>query len=283
MYPELSLETLTRDGIREGLYSVEDSFYHGGINAISQSRLKEYAKSPAHYKTAIDGASDDDNPMFTEGTAWHLALLEPDRFRTHCVIEPSLDKRTKSGKEEYARWSTENHGKLVIPADTHARIVEGVSAMRADKELACYITGGHSEVCAIAQHPIYKLWMKAKLDYWFPGSRFILDFKTTSSLEDFGRSIIKYGYIIQAPFYVDIVELILKQKVSGFAFLVVEKKKPYAYKVFVMTERTIEKGREMYERYLERHMQCVQEDSWPVYDELMTMWEPDEWFFRRNP
>lgn len=280
LHPELTAETLARDGLTEGFFTVEEEFYHGQIKALSQSRLKEYAKSPAHFKASMENTDDDTyNPVFAEGKAWHVALLEPHRFAEACVIEPRFDRRTKAGKQQYDEWHETSKGKIAIPEDTCATIVRTVEMMREDNMLTPFLTGGIAEIACVAKHPKFEgLWCKAKLDYWHPQTNFILDLKTTHSIEDFMYSMHKYDYLLQAAFYTDLVQHLTGETVAGYGILAVEKKKPNAYKIFMPTDMAIDYGRRRYHKFMSKHLECLRNDKWPVYDTLIESFEAKSWY-----
>ena len=76
----------------------------------------------AGYICPDDAAWRRDTPAKTDamtiGTAVHMALLEPIRFREEVVVKPDdFDGRTKAGKE----WLVENAGRIVMGRDMHDR------------------------------------------------------------------------------------------------------------------------------------------------------------------
>ena len=71
--------------------------HYFAINAESASGIKEFIKSPAHYRQWQTGEREV-TPAMKLGTAVHTCVLEPDMFAKHYTWT-DLDKRTKEFKE----------------------------------------------------------------------------------------------------------------------------------------------------------------------------------------
>ena len=71
--------------------------YHGLKDIVSSSQLKELAKSPAHYKAALD-AINKRTPALEFGDAAHTFILQPKEFERRFITMP-LSIRTRRGKE----------------------------------------------------------------------------------------------------------------------------------------------------------------------------------------
>ena len=77
--------------------------YHTGVGdeAIGSSSLKTLAtKTPNHFKNRPPQES---KPYFDKGTASHIAILEPEKFKK-LVIRGGKDRRQKEYKEAIANW-----------------------------------------------------------------------------------------------------------------------------------------------------------------------------------
>ena len=88
---------------------------------------------------------------------------------------------------------------------------------------------------------------RCRPDFWREDD-IIVDVKTTedASPEEFSRSLAKWRYHVQAPFYMDGIELATGRRPKGFVFLVVEKKPPYAVAAYTLDPESIELGRSEY-------------------------------------
>ena len=58
------------------------------------------------------------------GSLAHLAILEPELMATNVAVMPQCDRRTKAGKEEYAKAleDAEAEGKQLVTASDYATV-----------------------------------------------------------------------------------------------------------------------------------------------------------------
>jgi hypothetical protein len=102
----------------------------------------------------------------------------------------------------------------------------------------------------------------------------VYDLKTTgdASPESFSRDIARYGYHIQAYFYLKAYKAAFGKTAKGFRFIAAEKKYPYAVAVYEASPAMIQRGGDLVEDALERLAECKASDCWPSYsDEVETI------------
>lgn len=118
----------------------------------------------------------------------------------------------------------------------------------------------------------------------------VIDLKTTddASPEEFARSIQKWRYYVQDPFYSDVINKAIEQaglsiaKVKHFVFIAVEKKPPHAVGVYVLDDESRELGRQQYRANLNTYAECKRTGIWPAYsDKVKTIGVPD-WYLKTN-
>lgn len=98
---------------------------------------------------------------------------------------------------------------------------------------------------------------------------YIVDLKTTDdvSLAGFGATIARRRYEVQAAWYLDILrELYGRDAPRGFAFIAAQKSRPYDVAVHYLTEAHIERGRQLYQKNLNRLLLCQHRNEWPGAD-----------------
>lgn len=114
--------------------------------------------------------------------------------------------------------------------------------------------------------------------------RIFLDVKTTddASPEGFARSITKWRYDVQDPFYRDGYRAVTGHDLKGFVFLAVEKKPPYAVGLYTLAADDVALGRAQYRADLDTYAKCQQSDEWPGYgDKIQTITLP-AWHANKN-
>ena len=102
---------------------------------------------------------------------------------------------------------------------------------------------GKPEIALFAIDPATGLELKGKAD-WLPdhpdmdGVMWLYDYKTTGhDVQDFTGSAYKFGYHIQAAFYMMLYRLVTGyQGAMGFRFVVQEKQEPYDWMIWELSE-----------------------------------------------
>lgn len=235
---------------------------------ISRSELFKISKSPLHFKYAKEHPAESDSPSLLFGRAVHKYLLEPETFDSEFAVAPNVNKRTKAGKEEFARFMVENPGKEVITLDDFTKIQEMAMAVRKNPVAASLLKGTHEQTFFWTDS-ITGEKCKCRTDCIteFEGKKYIVDYKTTDSCEDghFERSCRKYGYKFQAGMYTEgVFQNTLDQ--YGFVFVAQEKSAPYAVRVYFCTPEYVNQGYDQFREYLGVYHACKESGDWYGYE-----------------
>jgi len=238
---------------------------------ISRSELQLFKKSPKHYWYAKNNSAKEESTALTFGSAAHKYILEKDDFFNEFYVISCMDRRTKEGKESYARCLEEAQGKTIISGDDFATILEMSKAID-EHPFAKYFLQG--------EHEVSLFWTDAETgekvkcrpdclttDPTLTGKKMIVDYKTTDSCEDghFERSCKKYGYKLQSAMYREgVFQNYLED--YGFAFVAQEKKAPYCVRVYVCTEQYINEGYDEYRALMGLYHKCRELDKYPSYE-----------------
>ena len=243
--------------------------------AISQSGIKTFMRSPAHYRHERDNPREDTD-YFMAGRAVHaLALEGRETFESGFIVAPQVDRRTRAGKAAWAEFQEQAGDRAVLTAD-QGRMVEAMGAALNGHEMAqAVITGGGAatEVTGFAMTEDGALERKARADV-LRQDGIVADLKTTqdASPEGFRRAVARYGYHVQAAWYLDTFTQASGQEFDSFVFIAIEKEPPYGIGVYELAPSAIERGRELYRNALDRLAQCIEHNAWPSYaPEMMTL------------
>lgn len=241
------------------------------IPAVRRSELWEIRKSPLHYLYAVNNPPEP-TPALEFGTAAHKYILEPDDFWNDYAIAPVVDRRTKDGK---ARWQQfqdllEETGKKSISVDDLEAIKQMDEAILKNPTATALLkTGIHETPITWVDGETGEL-CKCRPDCMteFKGTKYIVDYKTTTSCEDghFERTCRQYGYKLQAAMY---TEGLFNQEFETykFAFVAQEKKPPFAVRVYFCDSGFIEEGVEIFRSLIGRFHQCRVSGEWPGYED----------------
>lgn len=249
-------------------------------DGVSSSDLKKMIKSPAHYKYWKEHADEVSTPALVFGKAAHKYMLEQDEFFDEFAIAPLCDRRTKDGKETYAKFLEESIGKDVISnedfeiiMDMHKALYETPfveKLLSGEKELSFY---------GVDEETGLKLKVRPDCITDWNGQHLLIDYKTCADADNmkFCRDSIKFNYDLQLAMYRDV----LKQN-TGHDYTVViiaqEKNPPYATNVFQLSEKYLNGGRELYKEMLRIYKECEETDNWYGYmkNGISILGQPDD-------
>lgn len=268
--------------MKEGLYeNISANEYHnsGKYDFLSAGGIRNFLKSPAHYKAMIDKdeeEKDRETPALLFGSAAHSIVLTPQL--NEVVIEPDINKRTKEGKELYAHFKEENKDKIIVSEDIYETIFEMREVIKKHETASVLLESGIAESSGFWKHPKYGFWCKIRPDWRADDLNVIVDYKTAvdASLEGFSKSAFNFGYDIQARWY-QYGMYCLTQIKYDFMFVVQEKTKPYAVSVFNVPMRMYEIGEQKIKKVCELYNECLEKDYWPAYNEGIQTLEIPTW------
>jgi PDDEXK-like domain of unknown function (DUF3799) len=264
-------------GVFEGL-PLGDYFAMPGLSASGLSKL---AKSPFHYHSQFDPDKPprEPTPAMRAGTALHCAVLEPTAFAYRYRIKPDgFDGRTKAGRD----WLENTPAGVEVLTEEQALATQRQAAsIRALPEIAQLLTNGKTEVSVFAEDDETGVRLKARPDLLsVAGDGLIIcDVKTCkdASAKGFARSVIDYGYALQACHYMDVVERATRKQVYGFCFACTESEFPHAACAWMLTDEWLEAARRERRRLINLYAECKKTDTWPGLPQTIQLLSPPTW------
>jgi len=214
--------------IIKNITEIKENYYE--IDALSNSYLKLFAKSPAHtkikYKTdALDF-----------GTAMHNIILEKKEY----YVYEKLDGRKADGKAQKIEIDSKiEAGELVIEKSDY-EIIKALQTELLTRKIDeikmstilenGVIEQGYLAECEIDVHE-FKLKIKPDTHYETEDEILILDLKSCVDVGTFFWDVKKYKYDWQAHLYSEVI-MALTGKPSRFIFVAMEKSFPHGVKLF---------------------------------------------------
>ena len=194
------------------------------------------------------------------GRITHLAVFEPERFRSEVVVYEDRRYGKEWDKFEKAHAAYE----IVKPAQLELARSIGEAARR-DARAVDLLSKGKAEQTLLWSWPS-GIESKGRID--FLAERGIVDLKTCkdASPEAFGRQAGALSYHAQAAWYRDAYEVVTGKRVPFF-IVAVETVKPHAVCVYRLSDDLLEAGQIVYEPLLERLAECRKANHWPGYSE----------------
>ncbi len=241
---------------------------------ISISRLNLLHRSPAHYKQELDDPTPP-TPAMIWGTMFHSFVFEPDVFKaTYAVLEDKINRSTKEGKAAWVEWQASNEGKTPIDRPTMTELTAMRDSLLAHRKAGNALSGGVAEQCLFWLSDANRC--KGRPDYIkglpdAPGEGVVVDLKTCLDARPdvFGHQCWNLRYHAQAAFYCDGYEAHFGEKPKGFLIVAIEKAPPYAVNVFLADEAMVDQGRREYQADLAIYAECLANDKWPAYPEVV--------------
>lgn len=260
-------------GIHHGVPNEE---YHQW-KALSHSWMNRLRVTPAHLLDLMDNGGDESTPAMVVGSAVHCAVLEPGEFDLRYASYPEgCNGTTKEGKTFKANMDAAG---IAVLSLKDFRLAEAI-ARRAKRNLRLgeWLHREHScEVALCWERDGYLC--KAKLDLMVPGINVLADLKTTitGSEPGFASQIARYGYHLQAAWYLDGVQRLTGQ-VWDWWFVVCEKRRPYLVNCQALLRdseahvRAVTANDDLFRLYCT----CMQTGQWPGYPDVPEIKLP-EW------
>ena len=225
------------------------------------STLKHMAISPKHYRHALE-TSREDNVAMILGRAAHTAVFEPKRFQLEFAVW-SDSRRTNAYKEFAAEC--EAQGRAVLKTEEYETVQAIRDSVRGTSPVAKLLEKGRPEVSLFWRNPQTGIECKGRLD-WIAGRTAILDLKTTISIDEswFSKQAWKMNYFHQAAMYREGYDVSSgRGTILPFGIIAVERKPPYACRLFWLDEDSLEIAHGEYNSWLEQVRDCKEKGVWP--------------------
>jgi len=194
-------------------------------------------------------------------------------------------------------WLRNNGHRQVLDAEAWDQLHRMRDSVMAHPAARALIEApGIAELSVYWVDPVTGEKCRCRPDFWRMDG-VMVDVKTTddASPEGFAKSIAKWRYHVQQPFYLDGASLALQQAdaeafgkirhpdaADDFVFLAVEKNPPYLVGVYMLDAASVQAGREEYRRNLDVFAECNRTGVWPGYGNLVQPISLPAWYLRRT-
>ena len=156
-------------------------------------------------------------------------------------------------------------GRICIPATDYKAMLGMLTSISRDQWASGLLTDAFVEQSFFVTDPQGVL-RKCRPDAITSNGAVVADLKTTDDVseEGFGKTIAQRRYHVQAAWYLDILYMLYGADAPReFAFIAVQKKRPYDVGVHFLSPEDIERGRQLYQRDLAVLRQCQESGVWP--------------------
>lgn len=239
--------------------------------ALSQSALKEYAKSPRHYAHSLVEQREP-TPALLFGQAFHamMAVVDDPNAKPYAAM-PKVDGRTKEGKAAKEQFMLENAGAIIVSDDEAKRLSGMKQAALGHSEVRKFLDECNSKELSLFSYDEGVL-CKGRLDM-LSGTT-IVDWKTIddASPKSVAYSIREYRYDLQDSFYTSLARK-CDVEVRSFVFVFIEKKPPHGIALYSISARSLEKADAERIELMQKLQDCAHAykgqpwQEWPCYGE----------------
>ncbi len=260
-------------------YDVTDADYRA-LDAVNQSQLKMFAKSARAAKYATEFPRD--SSAFKLGRAADTLLFKPAEFDELFVEYAGSylkDGKTWTENRSGAGWAAfkkEHEGKRQILTDDEAKEARCIArACHQHQVAAGLLVDGKAHTVVLWNDELTGLLCKAQLDYWQPDAMRVNDVKTARDVEPraWGAASFKFGYHVQAAFYIDGLSTALDLAPEDFTFtdIAIEKSMYPDVVCYEVSRELIAYGRHQYRGWIQRYAKCKESGHWPGIAETSFM------------
>lgn len=267
------LDTLPKGKDPAVFVNIKDKDYRSATG-LSQSAIKDFIKSPAHYLVGTEQVSEP-TPAMQLGTAFHAVMLQ-DKPKEHYAVKIKMDGRTKEGKAYNEQFAVENAGKAIINTEdeeTLLKMRESIMAHPLASKLAKGLTHKEFAVLGSIETNDGYVRLKGLIDGYCETEGYIVDYKTCEDASPLGfiKAIRDRRYDLQSVQYPWLLKN-AQMKVTDFYFICVEKVPPYAVGVYrIELDYLIETGKR-WAWAIGDFCVCQRDGKYPAYsDECITL------------
>lgn len=164
-------------------------------------------------------------------------------------------------------------GKIPMPAKDYKNMLSMLQAIQRHHTAAGLLAEAYTEISFYVTDE-FGILRKCRLDALTRCGGIIVDLKTTDDVSEdgFGRTIAQRRYHVQAAWYLDIMRMLYGSDApTAFAFIAVQKTRPFDVAVHYLNEAQIEIGRQLYRRDLATLIECERTGYWPGADGGMVL------------
>lgn len=271
-----------------------NAVYHANP-AISHSKLETFRRRPAlYFRKYISRTIEREEPSsaFRFGSAAHSLVLEPGTWVDRYAIKPDgMDRRTKDGKEAFAKFEAAAAGKTILDMDEVATVTKLAEAVRNHPLASQLLAHGIPEA---TWRTTGTMPLQCRTDWFNPagcelseGRPYVVDLKTVESLDDgafanFEKAVFRYGYHRQAGFYLPLITEVWGRPVYDFFFVAAEKVEPYGVAVYRLKDDAVACGQDETIDDLRALKHCIENNDWPNIDPVLHHLGLPKWYQRKE-
>jgi hypothetical protein len=244
--------------------------------AWGSSLISKFLSSPRLANAIRTGAyKEPETAAMRQGTLFHTLLETGPAFEQRHRCGPDADRRTTIWKT--AESAAKAEGVTLLPKDDWDALHRMADSVWANPVAASLLEAAEHETgFRMAHGPIQVQCRTDILHRW----QHLADLKTTADVDDFGKSVLTYGYHRQAALYRRIVYAACGRWLP-FSFIICEKAEPfYRCRVIDLSQEYLDIGAEEVEAALADIVDRTRRNDWADHRDAESI-EPPAWLRER--
>jgi exodeoxyribonuclease VIII len=250
------------------IHGMPSARYHSSTSYYSSSDLKHITKySPYHFKVMRDkgiGRVKQTDDMIL-GSLVHCLLLTPNDFDQEFMLLPTLDRRTKVGREAYQLACDTAGDRIVTDVETYDMAREMVDSVKKNSYAMEILDLCKTEVSYFWKCPFSGLRLRARVDACT--SSYLVELKTSRSAAPsaFERQAYNMHYDLSACHYSEGLSATGGERPRTVYFIVVENEPPFVSQVYKADESFMESGHTKWLDAVQKLESAIANNKWPGY------------------
>lgn len=234
------------EGIAQGIYYDLPAEQYHADPALSSSGLKKLMKNPLEYWDSSPLNPDrepEDTIALKNGRAFHVMLLEPEKFSEEFQIKSGVKTTTMKG---------------MVGEGDYKDMLNAVKAVRQSPLLSRLCAGGKPEVSIFWRDAETGIMCRVRFDYLTPN--WGLDYKTITDIskEKLAHAVADYGYDISAAMYLEGMRSADMGGHNNFVLLFQTKKRPYIPRALRIDDRLLAIGHNQFRLGLKLYQENIE-------------------------
>lgn len=257
---------------KPGLYKGISYADYDGWAAARASVLQRFRRSAAHARYAMLSGGED-SPSLDLGWLFHLAVLEPEVFKTSVAVGPVGDRRFTHVKKQWAEFEAAHPGAQIVSPDAHRAAIRMRDSLMSNETAHAFFTAeGGNEVSFLWEDPDTGAMCKGRVDRvgTINEAPIIGELKSAANASHraFERAIEQFGYHVAAAHYTAGLEALFPMP-AGYGrfhmFFVVENEEPYCTAVYQSDDDLLIEGERVRTAALRQWAKCKETGIYPGY------------------
>lgn len=264
---------------KQGIYhGVPEEYYHDKVVAMSAGQLKTILDSPAHFQAACLKGRSEPTPAMRFGSLAHKAILEGPEFLERHIVMPEFGG--KGSKAEKADWIEKHKSRIIVTEEELEDITGMLNSVLAHPVASKLLAGCGKRTEISGFFNLDGIRCKMRADIWRVDN-LIVDLKTCQSAAelDFMKDAWSLRYPVQADWYTKGAEILTGQR-HDFAYIAVEKKRPWPVAVYTAGAVFLSAGEQLTNLSLARFREAMNTGKFKAYSEQAQELQVPPWAMR---